>query len=97
MFKKRIDKLKSLIDKSKKKNTKLRNKCFKLKTKVKNIISDFHWKVSSFLTKNYEVVLLAVFKSKNLKNKLNSYNNRLLDIYSHYKFQEKMKYQGNKY
>jgi len=94
---KRIDKLKSFISISKKKDTKLRNKCYKLKTKVSNIISDFHWKVSSFLTKNYKVVLLPIFKSQKLKNNLNSYNNRLLDIYSHYKFQDKMKYQGIKH
>ena len=90
---KRIDKIKSLISK----NTKLRNKCYKLKTKVTNIISDFHWKISSFLTKNYKVVLLPIFKSQNMKKNLNPSTNRLLDIYSHYKFQTKMKYQAEKY
>ncbi len=94
---KKIDKLKSLMSLSKKKNSRLRNKCFKLKTKVKNIISDFHWKISSFLTKNYKVVLLPVFKTQDLKENLNSYNNRILDVYSHYQFQQKMIYQGKKY
>ena len=96
---KRIDKLKSLITKNEKQKikNKLKNKCYKLKTKVKNIISDFHWKISSFLTKNFKIVLLPIFKSQKIKNNLNSYNNRLLDIYSHYKFQQKMLYQSKKY
>lgn len=96
---KKIDKLKSLITKENKKSKKksLRNKCYNLKTKVKNIISDFHWKISSFLTKNFKRVFLPIFKSKQLKNNLNNYNNRLLDIYSHYKFQQKLIYQGKKY
>ena len=94
---KKIDKLKSIISLSKNKNTRIRNKCYKLKTKVKNIISDFHWKISSFLTKNYKTVLLPIFKTQDLKENLNSYNNRVLDIYSHYKFQQKMIYQGKKY
>ena len=96
---KRIDKLKSFITKNKKQKikNKLKNKCYKLKTKVKNIISDFHWKISNFLTKNFKIVLLPIFKSQQIKNNLNSYNNRLLDIYSHYKFQQKMLYQSKKY
>jgi IS605 OrfB family transposase len=91
---KRIDKLKSLMKKNK---NKMKKKCYKLKTKVKNIILNFHWKISNFLTKNYKNILLPVFKTQNLKNNLNKSNNRLLDIYSHYKFQQKMLYQGKKF
>ncbi len=91
---KRIDKLKSLTNKNK---NKIKKKCYKLKNKVKNIILNFHWKISSFLTKNYKTILLPVFKTQDLKNNLNKYNNRLLDIYSHYKFQQKILYQGTKY
>jgi putative transposase len=76
---------------------KIERKCFKLKTKVLNIIKDFQWKVSSFLCKTYKVVLLPIFKSQELKNNLNRKNNRLLDLLSHYKFQEKMKHQAIKY
>lgn len=75
---------------------KIKNKCYKLKTKVKNIIKDFHWKISSFLTKTYKVVLLPIFKSKEIRKNLNKENNRVMNIYSHYKFQEKMIYQGQK-
>ncbi len=75
----------------------LPNKKIIWKTKVTNIISDFHWKISSFFSKNYKVVLLPIFKSKDLKKNLSPLNRRLLDIYSHYKFQQKLVYQGKKY
>ena len=92
---KKIDKLMSIS--TKKEKSRLRNKCYKLRTKAKNIISDFHWKLSSFLCKNYKVVLLPIFKSKKMRNNLNNINNRVLNLYSHYKFQQKMIYQGKKY
>ena len=95
---KKIDKLKSISTTKKLyKKKKINNKCYKLKTKVKNIIKDFHWKISSFLTKNYKVVLLPIFKSKELRKNLNEENNRVMNIYSHYQFQQKMIHQGKKY
>ena len=87
-----------LISISTKKNkTKLRNKYYKLKTKAKNIVSNFHWKISSFLAKNYKVILLPIFESKKMRTNLSPLTNRVLNLYSHYKFQQKMIYQGKKY
>ena len=105
-YENKIDILKSINQKLRNQNInsnikrkilKIERKCFKLKTKVLNIIKDFQWKVSSFLCKTYKVVLLPIFKSQELKNNLNRKNNRLLDLLSHYKFQEKMKHQAIKY
>ena len=105
-YENKIDTLKSISQKIKNQGTnskikrklmKIEKRCFKLKTKASNIIKDFQWKISSFLCKTYKTILLPVFKSQELKNNLNSKNNRLLDILSHYKFQEKMKYQAIKY
>jgi len=105
-YENKIDTLKSISQKIKNKGTnskikrklmKIEKRCFKLKTKASNIIKDFQWKISSFLCKTYKTILLPVFKSQELKNNLNSKNNRLLDILSHFKFQEKMKYQSIKY
>jgi len=92
---KKIDKLMSISTKQKK--LRLRNKCYKLRTKAKNIISDFHWKLSSFLCKNYKVILLPIFKSKKMRKNLDNISNRVLNLYSHYKFKEKMIYQSKKY
>lgn len=105
-YEKKIDILKSINQKmknqeknshTKRKILKIERKCFRLRTKVLNIIKDFQWKTSSFLCKTYKIILLPIFKSQELKNNLNEKNNRLLDLLSHYKFQEKMKYQAIKY
>lgn len=94
---KRIDKLKSLSkSKNKREQKKIEKKCYKLKTKVKNIIKDFHWKISSYLTTKYKVVLLPIFKTMDLRKNLNKTNNRIMNIYSHYQFQQKLIYQGKK-
>lgn len=102
-YENKIDKLKSVSQKLKRNKESIRKKknigkkCYKLKTKVCNIIKNFQWKISSFLCKTYKTILLPVFQSQELKSNLNNKNNRLLDLLSHYKFQEKMKYQANKY
>ncbi len=99
---KKIDKLKSIssnkeIKMSKSKKNYLIKKCYKLKTKVKNIINNFQWKISSFLAKNYKNILLPEFKTQKMQQTLNPYTNRYMNILSHYKFKEKMKYQCEKY
>lgn len=95
---KKIDKLKSLGSKMKtNKRLSIMSKCYELKAKVKNILKDFHWKISSFMTRNYEVILLPVFQTQKMKSGLGKGTNRFVDIYSHYKFQQKMIYQGAKY
>ncbi len=96
---KKIDNFKSLKSKTKDKKLKnrLNSKCYELKTKVKNIMNDFHWKISSFLTRNYKEILLPIFESSKMKNNLNNHTNRYLDILSHYKFKQKMIYQSEKY
>jgi len=105
-YENKIDKLKSISKKLKNKKLsfsdkrKLKNigkKCYKLKTKVCNIIKNFQWKISSFLCKSYKTIILPEFKSQELKSNLGNKTNRTLDLLSHYKFQEKMKYQAEKY
>ncbi len=95
----KIDKLKSLQSKSKDKKFKKRvhEKCYKLKTKVKNIISDFQWKIASFMTRNYKVILLPIFESSKMKKGLDEKTNRYMDILSHYKFKQKVLYESMKY
>lgn len=101
LINKRIDLLKSLRSKIKnirtKKNLDLR--CFKLRTKVKNIVNDFQWKLSNYLVKNYHVIMLPSFESqKMIKNsKLAKKTKRVFNSLSHYQFQMKMKYQCKKW
>lgn len=93
------DKLKSIISKEKQKRMKnrLSLRCEKLKTKVLNIIKNFQWKASSFLCKCYNNVIIPEFRTQNLHDNLSKYNSRVLNLLSHYKFKEKLKYQGSKY
>ena len=98
----RIDLLKSLKTKKKynsktKQNINLR--CFKLRTKIKNIVNDFQWKLSNHLTKNFNLIMLPKFETKDMSSskKLNKKSTRMLLTLSHFKFQEKMKYLCKKY
>ena len=70
-----------------------------VKTKVTNIISDMHNKVSVFIAKNHETVLLPDFESsKKLRQKGPSpaMKRELQTIY-HFKFRTKLSYFCSKY
>jgi putative transposase len=98
----REDRLKSIIAKEKltpKKKYKLKKRCALLRTKAKHIVSDLHWKTADFLTKNFQVILLPIFNSKNMANKkqrkISKTSTRLLLGLSHYSFQQKLLYKAN--
>ena len=63
-----INLLKSLKNKIKNKRS-VKNmtlRCFKLRTKVKNIVNDFQWKLSNYLVKNYEIIMLPQFETQQM-------------------------------
>ena len=98
----REDKLKSIITKEKLtswKKYKLKKRCALLRTKIKHIVSDLHWKTADYLTKKFQVILLPIFNSKNMSNKnqrkLSKTSTRLLLGLSHYSFQQKLLYKAN--
>ena len=101
----KIDKLQSVLtttlDKKTKKNIKKR--CGKLRTKVENIVSDLHWKSSSFLTKNFKTILLPTFETKKMverkkkKRNINNTTARNMMSLSHYKFKLRLKHLAAKY
>lgn len=98
----REDKLKSLLTKHPKRRTRynMKRRCSLLRTKIKNIVSDLHWKSVSFLTKNFQHILLPSFEVKQMTSKklprsirkLSSTTVRRMLSLSHYRFQERMKY-----
>lgn len=102
----RIDKLTSVLNKNdityplnSKKRYKLNKRCALLRTKIKNIANDLHWKTSDYLTKNFDVILLPIFSSKKMANhnnrKIGKTTTRLLLGLSHYSFQQKLIYKAN--
>jgi len=62
--------------------------------KVKNLVSELHWKVIDYLVVNYDQILLPEFKiSQMVKNKeLPRITKRLLYMFSYYSFKTKLAY-----
>lgn len=97
----REDRLKSILSKEKltsQKKYKLKKRCALLRTKIKHIVSDLHWKTADYLTKNFQVILLPIFNSKQMANKkkrkISRTSTRLLLGLSHYSFQQKLLYKA---
>lgn len=97
----REDKIKSILAKNKlnsKQKYKLKKRCDLLRTKIKHIVQDLHWKTANHLTNNFQVILLPIFGSKNMANKKNRRisrtTTRLLLGLSHYDFQQKLLYKA---
>lgn len=97
----REDKLKSILAKKKiksKKKYKLKKRCALLRTKIKHIVQDLHWRTAHYLTNNFQVILLPIFGSKNMANKnkrrISRTTTRLLLGLSHYDFQQKLIYKA---
>jgi putative transposase len=97
----REDKLKSILANKKinsSKRYKLKKRCALLRTKIKHIVQDLHWKTCDYLTKKFQVILLPVFNSKKMANKKNRKisrtTTRLLLGLSHYDFQQKLLYKA---
>jgi len=91
---KKIDKLTSLTTKIKKsKINKIKVRIRRINERIRNKINDLHWKVISFLTRNYEEIYLSDFKIKSiLTGNLNSVSKRLLLILRHYEFRKRLEY-----
>ena len=68
--------------------------------RIKNLISELHWKVASFLTKNYDIIMLPDFRVSQMVKKgkpLGKMTKRLLNMFSFYKFKEKLQYKCDTY
>jgi putative transposase len=97
----REDRIKSVLAKNKltsKCKYKLKKRCAELRTKAKCIVNDLHWRTANFLTRNYQVILLPIFNSKQMANrknrKIGKTSTRLLLGLSHYAFQQKLIYKA---
>ena len=98
----RIDNLNSTLSKIKNGKTKcnLRKRQFLLRTKIKNVISDLHWKTAHFLCKNFETIIIPRFGCKNMSNNklsISSKITRKMLLLSHGAFLEKLKFKCKEY
>lgn len=93
----KIDKLEGLKAKSKAKTRyAMKRRCLSSRSKITNKVNDLHWKTAAFLTKRYKVILLPIFKSKqmSMKNPNRKVNREMYNL-AHYKFKERVKYKAS--
>ena len=98
------DKLQSKIKKINSKRTRynMKKRCFLLRTKIKNIVNDLHWKTCHYLCSTFKHILLPSFDVSNMirkdiperARKIRSKTVRQMLSLSHYAFKEKLKYKA---
>jgi putative transposase len=90
-----LKKLTNKID-SMKSARKRKHKISKVESKIKNIVSDLHWKTAVYLIDNYDTIFMGILESqKCVQKSKNRKLNRDMNILSHYKFLEKLRYLCN--
>ena len=89
----RIEKVKDLKDKKWYKTYVNR-----LREKLKNRISDLHWKTASFLCKNFDTILIGNMSTKGIVTKsLNSHTKRMAYALSHFLFKQRLASKADEY
>ena len=101
-----LDKLKSQHDlakgsKFKRFRFKLRQAMEKLRTRIKNLRSECHRQVASYLAKNYDVIVLPTFETSSMvvkkQRKLRNKTARAMMTWAFYQFSETLEHLCNRY
>lgn len=86
--------------KEKRKRFNLRKKAERIRIKIRNLIDECHKKTACWLTENYTDIFLPTFESSQMvrktKRKLNSKTARNMMTWSHYRFEQTLKFQCEK-
>lgn len=90
-----IDSLTSKKVKSKKrKKYKLKKVINRLRFKIKNMVNNLHYNTTSFLCKNYDVIILPIFCTKEMSEKkqriIGKKTVRVLQSLSHFRFRQRL-------
>lgn len=91
-----LDELTSRKDKatSKRKKSSLSKAMARLRTKIKNLVDELHWKAARFLTDNFDVILLPTFESSQMviktQRRIRSKTVRNMLTLSHYTFSQRL-------
>jgi IS605 OrfB family transposase len=82
--------------KDEEKISKLWTKIKRLNRRLKNKISDMHWKICRFLSLNFKTVIIPTFPVQEIANALgfNHDSKRLLYLFSHYAFKQKLAFKA---
>lgn len=77
-------------------NKKIRKQLYNTRFKLKNMITDLHWKSINLITNNYKTVLIGDLSVKGIANKGNSKLNKMTKrigyALSFYKYRQRMQY-----
>ena len=67
--------------------------------KIKDLVSELHWKTISFLISNYDIIILPDFKVSQMlkKNNLSPMTKRLMSMFSFFNFKQKLQYKCQLY
>ena len=67
--------------------------------KIKNLVSELHWKTISFLISNYDTIILPDFRVSQMirKNNLSKMTKRLMSMFSFFSFKQKLQYKCELY
>lgn len=92
-----LDKLMSKISlsKSRQQRQRMRKAASRLRNKIKNLVDECHKQTVSYLTSNYQVILLPTFETsqmtKKVKRKIRSKTARNMLTWAHYRFKQVLK------
>jgi len=79
----------------------IRKRKFLLRTKIKNIVSNLHWKSANFLCKNFKTIIIPKFETRKMvrkyKRNINKTTVRNLLTLSHYKFLQRLTHKAKQY
>jgi putative transposase len=101
-----LDKLKSRHDKAigrkfKRLRYKLRHAMERIRTRIKNLRSECHKQVGSYLAKNYDVIVLPTFETSQMvvkkKRKLKNKTARAMMTWAFYQFSQTLEHLCNRY
>jgi putative transposase len=86
---------------SKAKRSRKRQAFWKLNARIRNLEAGVHWKLESFLSSNFNLILLSVFKTSRLcmrgKRRLRSKSVRQMLTWSHCTFQQRLLSKAEEY
>lgn len=84
--------------KSKRQRQKRRKAAARLRKRIRNLIDECHHQVASWLSKNYQIILLPTFETSEMtrkkKRKIKSKTARQMLTWSHYRFKQVLKNQA---
>jgi putative transposase len=95
-----LDDLISRISKQKgSRKARMRRAANRMRIKIRNLISEIHWKTARFLCTNFDVIILPTFETSQMvlkgKRKLRSKSVRQMLTYSHFLFKQRIKHKAN--